>query len=64
MAPQFVLFMTYYYDDQIKYEMRRACSMHGERKICTAFWLESLKGAHHSEDMAVDVSIILKWVLG
>jgi hypothetical protein len=27
-------------------------------------WLESLKGRNHSEDLSVDVRIILKWFLG
>jgi hypothetical protein len=30
----------------------------------TKFWLESLKGRDHSEDLGVDERIILKWILG
>jgi hypothetical protein len=30
----------------------------------TKFWMESLKGRDHSEDLSVDGRIILKWVLG
>jgi len=29
----------------------------------TEFWLESLKGRHHSEGLGIDGRIILKWVL-
>jgi hypothetical protein len=28
------------------------------------FWLESLNGSDHSEDLSVDGRIILKWILG
>jgi len=30
----------------------------------TIFWLEGLKGRHHSEDLGVDGRIILEWILG
>jgi hypothetical protein len=32
--------------------------------MCKKFWLESLKGRDHSEDLDVDGKIILKWILG
>jgi hypothetical protein len=32
--------------------------------MCTKFWLESLKGEDHSEDLDVDGKIILKWITG
>jgi hypothetical protein len=31
--------------------------------MCTKFWLESLKGRDHSEDLSVDGRIILKLIL-
>jgi len=30
----------------------------------TVFWLENLKGEDNSENLGVDGSIILEWVLG
>jgi hypothetical protein len=33
------------------------------REIRTIFWLENLKGRHHSEDLAVDGKTILEWIL-
>jgi hypothetical protein len=30
----------------------------------TKFWLESLKGRDHSEELGVDRRIILKWISG
>jgi hypothetical protein len=30
----------------------------------TQFWLESLKGREHLEDLGIDERITLKWVLG
>jgi hypothetical protein len=30
----------------------------------TIFWLENLKGADHSEDIAIDGRIILELILG
>jgi hypothetical protein len=30
----------------------------------TKFWLESQKGRDHSEDLDIDRSILLKWILG
>jgi hypothetical protein len=46
-------------------KMGGACSMcGGDEKMRTKFWLESLKGRDHSEDLGVDRVIILKWILG
>jgi hypothetical protein len=28
----------------------------------TTFWLESLKGRNNSEDLGIDVRIILRWI--
>jgi hypothetical protein len=30
----------------------------------TIFWLESLKGRDHSEDISTDGKIVLDWILG
>jgi hypothetical protein len=30
----------------------------------TIFWLENLKGRDHSEDLGIDGSVILEWILG
>jgi hypothetical protein len=30
----------------------------------TKFWWENLMGRDHSEDLGIDVRIILKWILG
>jgi len=30
----------------------------------TKFWLEYLHGRDHSEDLGVDIKIILEWILG
>jgi hypothetical protein len=49
--------------DQIKKnEMGNSCSAHGEMRN-TKFWLENLKGRHHSDDLGADGRIILKWIL-
>jgi hypothetical protein len=32
--------------------------------MSTKFWSENLKGRSHSEDLAIDGRIILKWILG
>jgi hypothetical protein len=34
----------------------------GRRKMHTKFWLESLEGRHHMEDLGVNGRIILKWI--
>jgi hypothetical protein len=44
------------------YEMGRTCSAHEENGMRTKFWLESLKGRDHSEDLGVDGMIRLKWI--
>jgi hypothetical protein len=31
---------------------------------CTKFWLESLKGRDHLEDLVTDGRVVLKWILG
>jgi hypothetical protein len=41
-----------------------ACSTHGRKgEIRTVFWLESVKGRDHSEDLVVNGRIILKFIL-
>jgi len=35
----------------------------GEMKMRTVFWFEHLNGRHHSEDLGVDRSVILEWIL-
>jgi hypothetical protein len=32
--------------------------------MLTKFWLESLKGKDHLEDLDIDRNITLKWILG
>jgi hypothetical protein len=29
----------------------------------TTFWSENLKGGHHLEDLGIDGSMILEWIL-
>jgi hypothetical protein len=36
----------------------------GIREMHKKFWLESLKGRYHSEDIHIDGRIILKWIFG
>jgi hypothetical protein len=43
--------------------MGGACSMHGDIKMRTKFWLENLKGRDHLEDVGKD-GTILKSVFG
>jgi hypothetical protein len=35
-----------------------------EQEMHTEFWLESLKGGDHSENVGLDGRAILKWILG
>jgi hypothetical protein len=42
--------------------MRWVCSMHGHVK-CIFFYIESLKGRDHSENLGAAVRIIFKWIL-
>jgi len=42
--------------------MGRACSIH-EDKCIQKFWPENFKGRDHSEDLDVDGSIILQFIL-
>jgi hypothetical protein len=32
--------------------------------MCKRFWLESLRGRDHLEDLSIDGRIILKWISG
>jgi hypothetical protein len=41
-----------------------ACIMQYREEIHTKSWKEKLKGRDHSEDLVVDESVILEWVLG
>jgi hypothetical protein len=39
--------------------------VHMERwEVRKIFWLESLKGREHSEDLGVEGRIVIKWILG
>jgi hypothetical protein len=38
--------------------------MHGKMRTAPTFWLESLRGTDHLEDLDIDRRIILKWILG
>jgi hypothetical protein len=43
--------------------MGGACSTHRvDEKCIQKFWLKSLKGKDHSEDLVTDGRIILKWI--
>jgi hypothetical protein len=54
----------YYLDNQIKgNDMGWACSAHGKIEMHTKFWLGSLKGRDHLEDLAVEGRMILIWIL-
>jgi len=39
-------------------------STHGECEMHSDAWSENLKGSCHSEDLGIDGSIILEWILG
>jgi hypothetical protein len=43
-----------------KDEMGGACSMHVEVRMCTEFWLESLKGRDHSADLGVSGRVMVE----
>jgi hypothetical protein len=59
-----VFLTTYYLDDQIKKnEMGGTCSMCLERSGTYRVWWVSLKKRDQLEDLAVDVRVILKWML-
>jgi hypothetical protein len=45
-------------------EMDGALSEHGKMRNAYEFWLKGLKGRVQSEDLGLDVRIILKWILG
>jgi hypothetical protein len=36
----------------------------GKMRNHTKFWLETLKGRDHLEDLGIDRKIILEWILG
>jgi hypothetical protein len=42
--------------------MGETCSMHGQLGTCTEFWLESVEGRDHSEDLGIEGRVILRWV--
>lgn len=44
--------------------MDRACSLHGEMKMSTKVWLESLEEIENMVDRGLDGWIILRWILG
>jgi len=45
-------------------EIGRACSMHGcMGEMCKIFWLKTLRGRENSEDLRLNVKIILEWIL-
>jgi hypothetical protein len=44
--------------------MGGACSTDGTREMHKVFRLESLTGRNYSEDLGLDVKIILEWILG
>jgi hypothetical protein len=43
--------------------MGRICRAHGRDENCTKFWLESLMGTDHLEDVGIDGRIMIKWIL-
>jgi hypothetical protein len=44
--------------------MSGKCRMHGNKEMHTIFWLDNLKGSDRSDDISLDVRIILEWTLG
>jgi hypothetical protein len=44
--------------------MGKSCDMHGRNEKVIQNLSENLKGRNHSEDLGIDVRIILEWILG
>jgi hypothetical protein len=57
-----VLLTKFYSGDQVKNEMRRACSTYGGEEGCIQGFGGGTSGKNHLEDPGVDARIILKWV--
>lgn len=55
---------SYYEGDEIKKdEMGGTCGMHGEKRNAhVEFWWWNLKGRNHLQDLAMDGSMLLKWI--
>jgi hypothetical protein len=51
-------------DNQIKDEVNEAYSAHGEMRNACKILIGSLKKRDHMEDLGVDRSIVLKWIIG
>jgi hypothetical protein len=55
----------YYEGDQAKEDkIGRACSTHVSWEIITKFWLESLNGRDHLEDLGIVRRMVLEFILG
>ena len=62
--PLFVCLTKYYLCDKFKEnEMGRACGTWRRREMHTGCWWGKLKERDHLEDLGIDGSLVLKWIL-